>query len=160
MLAFVIGPSGAGKTTLLGRARLALPIEVLDLDKEDLTSEWLVGWGDRRWERDSPRLAAAEERSRNHGVVADVGAGSLQSLNGRNYFRQRSAQTICVFAPPEIVLERKHPTRDPAELRDTEYSTERFALYNAAALWVDSTKAVEQAAADLVSAIRTALRLG
>lgn len=161
MLLFVVGPSGVGTTTFLAKARSALSIEILDLDAEDNKSgavEWGEGWESRRWARDVRRLARAEEQAKSSDVVVDVGAGSLQTPDGRSYFQTHGNRSIAVLAPWEIVLPRSHPGRDPAEFKATEYSPERLAVYSCAKLSVDAgSKSEDEAALDFIRCIQALL---
>ena len=157
LLIFIVGPSGVGKTTLLAKVRGALDIEVLDLDEEEIKSgstEWALGWEARRWLRDKSRLADAEKRAMSCDIVIDVGAGSLQTPEGRAYFQARHDSLIAVIATWEIVLSRRHSGRDPIEFRYTEYSPDRMAVYQGATLSVDAgSQSADRAASDLIRAI-------
>lgn len=161
MLVFVVGPSGVGKTTLLAKAKAALPVDILDLDAEDGKRggvEWAEGWEGRRWLRDRERLATAEEQAKSRTIIVDVGAGSLQTSDGRSYFQAHRDRTIAVVAPWETVLHRRRPGWDPDEFRATEYSQERVAVYEGARLSVDAgSKGEQEAASDLICAVRTLL---
>lgn len=159
MLILVVGPSRSGKSTLLWAV---LPefstLTLLDLDAEEnratarraAIGEELGGW-DARWKRNRLLLEAAEVAPGN--VIVDVGAGSLQTEDGRRFFVERGAQAIAVIAPYEAVLER-HCGRDPEEFRRTEYSDERQRVYNAAKTHVDTNCGLESAIEEFRGAIR------
>ena len=148
MMVFVAGPSRGGKTTLIARVLPELSnAEVLDLDAAERKrfgpgSSGTGGW-EGRWRRNKALLIAAEQRSQVTNVIVDVGAGSLQTSEGRCYFIDRGLESIAVVAPWEVVLQR-HPGRDPGEFRSTEYSEERMAVYRAARHQVDSSLPVQE----------------
>jgi len=161
MMVFVVGPSRGGKTTLIGLALPEFPnAEVLDLDAEERErfgpgSSGTGGW-EGRWQRNAVLLTAAERRSRETDVIVDVGAGSLQTPEGRRYFIRRGPQSIAVVAPWSVVLSR-HSGRDPGEFRGTEYSEERLAVYRAARHQVDSSPAVQESEMMFRDALRALL---
>ncbi len=147
-MVFVVGPSGGGKTTLIARALPEFPnAEVLDLDAAESKrfgpgSSGTGGW-EGRWRRNAVLLTAAERRSRETDVIADVGAGSLETSEGRRFFIERGSHSIAVVAPWEVVL-RRHANRDREEFRRVEYSVERQTVYQAARYQVDSSLIVEE----------------
>jgi shikimate kinase len=156
MVVFLVGPSGAGKSTLLKLAAASLPnLRIYDLDVIDRvqgTEEWGTGWEERRWLRDTARLGEVSETD--DLVVVDVGAGSLQTVAGRTYFRQQATQCIAILAPPEVVHRRKHSMRNLCELKATEYSQDRQVVYESAARKIHTERANKtQNAALLVQAL-------
>ncbi len=155
----LVGPSRGGKTALLTALLPEFPgLRVLDLDEDENRRVPLVvaaggdpgGWSGR-WRRNLEALQAAESGSGT--VVVDVGAGSLQTEEGRRFFVARSSSMIAVSAPWETVL-RRHPGRDPAEFRGTEYSVERQAVYASAKFQVDSGCAFDESLAQMRQALR------
>jgi len=151
MMVFVIGPSRSGKTTLMARVLPEFPnTEVLDLDAEEIrrvgpgrSGMAQTGGWEGRWRRNEALLIAAEQRPRETDVVVDVGAGSLQTSEGRRFFIERGIRSIAIVAPWNVVLQR-HPGRDPGEFRSTEYSEERQAVYRVARYQVDSSLIVQE----------------
>jgi hypothetical protein len=137
-MAFVVGPSRGGKTTLLNRVLPAFPTaELLDLDAEGNRSVGLPlsggaetgGW-EGRWRRDETRLRDAANRSGAAHILVDVGAGSLQTPEGRQYFIDRGPHTIAVVAPSTsswavtlVAIERSSAA--PSALRRGKLSTKR-----------------------------------
>lgn len=158
MLISVVGPSRGGKSTLLASVLPEFPnIILLDLDAEENRAVATIkaaggdpgGW-DARWNRNLALLKEADAAPRH--VVADVGAGSLQTKEGRRFFIERGARVIAVVAPWEVVLSR-HPGRDVGEFRRTEFSDERRRVYDAAASRVNTDSSLEEAIADFRNAI-------
>ena len=98
-------------------------------------------------------LREAEAGARANRVIVDVGAGSLQTVEGQHFFAARGAFAIAVVAPWKVVLQR-HRGRDPDEFRQTEYSEERWRVYRAARFQVDSGAGLEQAIMQFRAALR------
>jgi hypothetical protein len=112
MLISVVGPSRGGESTLLAAVVPELQnITLLDLDAEENRAVATMraagvdpdGW-EARWSRNLVSLRAAEAALTC--VVVDVGAGSLQTEEGRRFFIERGARAIAVVAPWELVLSR------------------------------------------------------
>lgn len=143
----MVGPSRGGKN--IACALPELPnAEVLDLDAEGADkfgpgSSGEGGW-EGRWQRNAALLIAAEQRSRETDLLVDVGAGSLQTSQGRRFFIERGPHSIAVVATWDVVLSRHPPGRDPQEFRNTEYSEERQAVYRAAGHQVDSSLTIQE----------------
>jgi shikimate kinase len=134
MTIFVIGPSRAGKSTLIRAVLPEFPsLRLLDLDAEETSC--VGGWEDR-WRRDSQRIRTAEAEPGD--VIIDVGAGSLETAEGRQFVAERGLSTVAVLAPWEVVFLR-HPGRDREEFRRVEYSPERERVYRTARFQVDSS---------------------
>lgn len=122
MIIFVVGPSRGGKTTLVRRV---LPefstLQLLDLDAEEDRRVPLIqakggdagGW-EGRWRRNLECLQLTEASGVD--FIVDVGAGSLQTADGRRFFVERGQFAIGVVAPWELIL-RRHPGRNREEFR-------------------------------------------
>jgi shikimate kinase len=159
MLCFVVGPSRAGKTTLIRRFLTTRShVDLLDLDEEEnrivgqnRSGHASAGGWEGRWLRDEARLLAARGRT-DRLTIVDVGAGSLQTPQGRQYFLDRRKNCLAVLAPEDVVLAR-HPGRDAQQFHDTEYSIERQAVYRAAHFGVDSSAELERSAEAFVRAV-------
>lgn len=146
----VVGPSRGGKTTLLKRVLADFSHFILiDLDAEDnhavdaiLASGGNPGGWEARWERNREAIARAEASCGTANIIVDVGAGSLQTSEGRSFFSEHGESAIAVVAPFEVILAR-HGNRDPVEFRLTEYSPEREAVYASARYQIDSSQPLE-----------------
>lgn len=127
--------------------------EVFDLDAVDNRSgmvDWAIGWETRRWARDVQRLAQISTEAQSRHIVVDVGAGSLQTPEGRAYFRSHSDSTITVVAPWQQVYGRRQPRPYTLEcFQATEYSPDRLAAYAASRFTVDASASEDQAACEL-----------
>jgi shikimate kinase len=152
----IVGPSRGGKTTLLKGVLDDFPnLALVDLDAEEIRAVASIlasggdpdGW-EARWQRNREALARAEARHGTNNIIVDVGAGSLQTREGRAFFLGHGSSAIAVIAPFEVVLAR-HRGRDPQEFRQTEYSPEREAVYCAARYRIDSSQPVEASLGDL-----------
>lgn len=153
---FVVGPSRGGKTTL---PRAALPefpsFRLLDLDEDETRRVNLLvaegkdsgGW-DSRWERNLEALSEAAP-----GTVVDVGAGSLQTEQGRAFLVDRGRSAIAVVASWEVVHSR-HPGRSAVEFQNTEYSIHRQRVYDAARFRIDSSRDLAQSLEEMRMALR------
>ena len=158
MLISIVGPSRGGKSTLLARVLPDFPnLILLDLDAEEnravaaiRTAGGEPGEWDARWRRNLVLLTEADTAPGH--VVADVGAGSLQTNEGRRFFIERGARAIAVVAPWEVVLAR-HEGRDVNEFRRTEFSEERRLVYDAAASRVNTGGSLDEAIADFRSVV-------
>jgi hypothetical protein len=128
-------------------------LRLLDLDAEELGRSG--GWGDR-WRRNLECLRLAEASASGVDLIVDVGAGSLQTAEGRDFFVERGQFAIAVVAPWAVIHSR-HPGRDPEEFRRTEYSDEREKVYRAAKLQVDSSCGIEESARKFRAAIQALL---
>jgi shikimate kinase len=161
---FVVGPSGGGKTTLLNAILPEFPVlELLDLDAEEIHCVKLIlargddprGW-EGRWRRNLECLLKAEARP-DVDVIVDVGAGSLETADGRRFFVERWRSTIAVVAPWPVVYERRHLGRTPEEFQRIEYSEERQKVYRAARFRVDSICDKDESVRQLRAAIQELL---
>jgi shikimate kinase len=139
MVVLLIGPSRAGKSTLGKRAVGMLPkAEFFDLDMlvekrrqyDKAQGVQDAGWA-QFWHRSQAELQALEAKHAGADGIAiiAVGAGSLQTSEGRAYIQQ-APNVIAITASFESILSR-HPGRDPAELRTTEFSDDHMSLYSA-----------------------------
>ncbi|MBI4447180.1 MAG: hypothetical protein HY645_14895 [Acidobacteria bacterium] len=139
MVVLLIGPSRAGKSTLAKRIIPFFPSsETFDLDelverrrqREKAVGIQDAGWP-QFWSRSLAELEDLNGRFQGPGSLAivAVGAGSLQTDEGRGYFRA-APHVVAIVAPFEAILSR-HPGRDPAELRTTEFSDAHMSLYSA-----------------------------
>jgi hypothetical protein len=99
---FVVGPSNGGKSTLVRGVVPEFPtLRVLDLDAEDDRSVALIrarggdlgGW-EGRWRRNVECLRLAESTPTIIDLVVDVGAGSLQTAEGRRFFVERGGPQL------------------------------------------------------------------
>ena len=104
MLISVVGPSRSGKSTLIAKVRPEFPTFIfLDLDAEEERAVTSIsakgenpgGWVGR-WSRNLALLRKVDVGPRH--VLVDVGAGSLQTKEGRRFFIDRRSQTIAVVA--------------------------------------------------------------
>ena len=158
MIIFVVGPSRGGKTTLLSRVLPGFSaLQLLDLDAEENRIQGngggAEGW-EGRWRRNLGCLRRLEASGGD--FIVDVGAGSLQTAEGRRFFVQRGQFAIAVVAPWALVLSR-HPGRNQEEFRQTEYSQEREQVYQAARFRVDSNTCVEESARKFQTALHELL---
>jgi hypothetical protein len=128
-------------------------LRLLALDAEEVGQSG--GWEDR-WRRNLECLRFAEANPPGIDSIVDVGAGSLQTAQGRDFFVERGQFAIAVVAPWALVHSR-HPGRDPEEFRRTEYSNEREKVYRAAKFQVDSSCSVEESASKFRAAIQELL---
>jgi hypothetical protein len=160
MLISIIGPSKGGKSTLLKAVLPDFPnVTLLDLDAEENRAVACInaeggdpdGW-EARWDRNFILLQGAEVCP--NYVIADVGAGSLQTDQGRLFFVERREQLIAVVAPWWVVWGR-HTNRDPEKFRSIEYSDERCFVYNSAKIRIDTSVHLNTSIADFKTAIRS-----
>jgi len=163
MMIFVVGPSRVGKTTLIGKVLDGFPgVRVLDLDDEENRSARLIsanggnpgGW-EERWLRNIESIR--REEAVGDDLIVDVGAGSLQTVEGRQFFIDRRDSTIAVVAPCEVVY-RRHGDRNREEFTRTEYSADRENVYRSAAFSVRSTSGIEQSARKFRQVLRKLLK--
>jgi shikimate kinase len=155
MTIFVVGPSRGGKTTLLSKVSPEFAtLRLLDLDAEEGGRSG--GWEDR-WRRNLECLRLAEANPRGVDSIVDVGAGSLQTPEGRRFFAERGRLAIAVVAPWAVVYSRHSAERRPEEFRETEYSDEREKVYRAAKFQVDSSGDIEESARKFRAAIQELL---
>ena len=162
MMIFVVGPSRAGKTTLIERVLSEFAeVRLLDLDAEEIRSVNLIrarggdpgGW-EERWHRNLESIG--REQAVGGDLIVDVGAGSLQTEEGRSFFIARRDAMIAVTAPWQLV-HRRHPGRDAVEFRQTEYSANREQVYRFAAIKVLTASAIDQSAKKFRRALRKLL---
>jgi len=131
MLIFLVGPSRAGKSALIRTLAARRSVKIADLDafENDKRSNQKIGGWEGRWQRGLELLNALETNDRPDVLtLVDVGAGSLQTKEGLEYFCRRAMRSILVWAPFEVLRER-HVGRNPDELRQTEFSAGHQILY-------------------------------
>jgi shikimate kinase len=151
MMIFVVGPSRAGKSTLVSAVVPEFStLRLLDLDAEEDRCVAKIrakggqpgGWEDR-WRRNLECLRLGGATPPGVDSIVDVGAGSLQTAEGRSFFVERGRFAIAVLAPWALVYSRHDPMRGQEEFRRTEYSDEREKVYRAARIQVDSSGDVD-----------------
>lgn len=158
MLYFLIGPSGVGKSELGSfGARIFKDCLFFDLDK--LVTEKMrvpharelsgkTGWN-AFWYVSEEVINKLNDKHRDSSslILVAVGAGSLCTKNGRNYFRQ-CPNTITIFAPAEEVIQRNPlgPNRSFQEFQNTEYSDSRMDVYNSTQYKIDVSRLNEEQA--------------
>jgi len=141
MLILSIGPSGVGKSSLASYASAKLSnCKFDDLDnliaKESRAQEAqhvLIQYGSDIFFQKSVGIV---ENIRNQNdkqlYLIAVGAGTLESLQSKNWLKNYT--TISITAPPEEVIVRNPlgPDRDIEEFKMREYSPFRLSLYQSA----------------------------
>jgi shikimate kinase len=165
MMIFVVGPSRGGKTTLVSAVLPQFPtLRLLDLDAEEERCVSFIrskggqpgGWEDR-WRRNKECLRLADVSPPDTDLIVDVGAGSLETAEGRRFFIARGQSAIAVVALWPLVYSRHDPKRGQQEFRQTEYSDERRKVYRAARFQVDSSDAIDESVEKFREAIQRSL---
>jgi shikimate kinase len=150
MFIFLIGPSRAGKTTLSKKVAGQFPdVGLVNLDDEvnkaerQLREQGVTDLGawQGRWERSLASFRNADSNQKL--VIFDVGAGSLQTDAAFQYFGQRLSSVVLVTASFETIL-RRHPGRDPNELRQTEFDARHLSLYGKITKIIDTSALPEK----------------
>lgn len=136
---FVIGPSGIGKSELCSAFQAAEPGAVhanLDLAEnaacEQLTAARLPlgGWNER-WSRQLEAIQGLPTAYPTADIIlADIGAGTLQASDARDFLRTNEPRVIVLSAPFDVVRARR-AGRSSEELRSQEFTPERMAFYGA-----------------------------
>ena len=148
MLIFLVGPSGAGKSFLLDKIKAEFNdarIVDLDVEENEAISEFkrneinnFMGW-EGRWERSLAVLNKIEVDSGNEGklFLVDVGAGCLQTEAAFKYFADRREFLILINAKDETLCARRG--RGASDLKEKEFTTRHYALYQQISRAVDNT---------------------
>ena len=88
-------------------------------------------------------------------ILLDIGAGGLQTQEGRQFFVDHADQLVCIWTSPEALILR-HPGRGSGNLLRTEFSSERKRVYDAARFRIDTTNnTVEEAFSKFNYAVQT-----
>jgi shikimate kinase len=163
---YIIGPSGAGKSALSKLlADIDQSITYINLDDalkhktgyqhvtklfDDLTPSGF-------WQQAYEVFQGLEEQYRgDQFCLVDVGAGTLETPLGRQYFIDRSNKLICIWGTPEAIWERKYKQQGWSldRLKSIEYPPHRATLYDAAVIKLDtSDQSSEEALKPLQKAI-------
>jgi guanylate kinase len=164
---FVVGPSRAGKSTLSNKMSSSDKRflhknldEIMRLDigveRADQLPSVLNGWGPF-WEKAKDTIDHLESEFSDSEkiILLDIGAGGLQTQEGRRFFVDHADQLVCVWTSPEALL-RRHPGRGSENLLHTEFSSERKQVYDAAKFRIDTTNnTVEEAFSEFNYAVQT-----
>jgi hypothetical protein len=122
MMIFVVGPSRGGKTTLVSAVLPQFPtLRLLDLDAEEERCVSFIrskggqpgGWEDR-WRRNKECLRLADVSPPDTDLIVDVGAGSLETAEGRRFFIARGAVRDCGRGTVAFSLQPPRPKARPA----------------------------------------------